>query len=72
MSESNSGMAKVVGLVASLAAVGLVFVVFDSGSVEAAGVEVPVWVLALVCYALGAAAVWGALKSQSGRAPGRR
>lgn len=66
MSESNSGVAKVVGLVASLAAVGLVFVLFDSGSVEVVGVDVPVWLLALVCYALGAAAVWGALKSQKG------
>ena len=66
MSEGNSGVAKVVGLVASLAAVGLVFVLLDSGSVEVVGVDVSVWVLALVCYALGAAAVWGALKSQKG------
>lgn len=66
MSERNSGVAKIVGLVASLAAVGLVFVLFDGGSVEVAGVDVPVWLLALVCYALGAAAVWGTMKGQKG------
>lgn len=64
MSESNSGVAKVVGLVASVAAVALVFVLFDAGSVEVARVDVPVWLLALVCYALGAGAVWGAMKGQ--------
>lgn len=53
-----------------MAAVGLIFVLFDSGSVEVSSVDVPVWVLALVCYALGAAAVWGALKSQKGWAAG--
>lgn len=66
MSESTSGVAKVASLVASLAAVGLIFVLFDSGSVEVATVDVPVWLLALICYALGAAAVWGALRSQKG------
>ena len=66
MSDSNSGVAKVVGVVASLAAVGLVFVLFDSGSVEVASIDVPVWLLALGCYILGALAVWGTTKGQKG------
>lgn len=66
VSDSNSGVARVVGLLASLAAVGLVFVLFNSGSVEVAGVDVPVWLLALGCYGLGAVAVWGTTKGQRG------
>ena len=66
MSDSNSGVAKVVGLVASLAAVGLIFVLMNAGSVEVAGMSVPVWLLAIVCYVLGAAAVWGTTKGQKG------
>jgi hypothetical protein len=66
VSDSNSGVAKVVGLVASLAAVGLIFVLMNAGSVEVAGMSVPVWLLAIVCYVLGAAAVWGTTKGQKG------
>lgn len=66
MSESNSGVAKVVGLVASLAAVGLIFVLMNSGSAEVAGMSVPLWLLAIVCYVLGALAVWGTTKGQKG------
>lgn len=66
MSDSNSGVAKVVGLVASLAAVGLIFVLMNSGSVEVAGMNIPAWLLAIVCYVLGAAAVWGTTKGQKG------
>ena len=66
MSDSNSGVAKIVGLVASLAAVGLIFVLMNSGSVEVAGMSVPLWLLAIVCYVLGAAAVWGTTKGQKG------
>ncbi len=66
MSDSNSGVAKVVGLVASLAGVGLVFVLMNSGSVEVAGMSVPLWLLAIVCYVLGALAVWGTTKGQKG------
>lgn len=63
MSDSNSSVAKVVGLVASLAAVGLVFLLMKSGSVE---MNVPAWLLAVACYVLGALAVWGTTKSQKG------
>jgi hypothetical protein len=66
VSDSNSGVAKVVGLVASLAGVGLVFVLMNSGSVEVAGMSVPLWLLAIVCYVLGALAVWGTTKGQKG------
>lgn len=66
MGDRDSGGAKVVGLAASLLAVGLVFVLLDGGGVEVVGVTVPVWLLALVCYALGALAVWGTTKGQKG------
>ena len=66
MSESNSGVSKVVGLVASLAGVGLIFVLMDAGSAEVAGMSVPLWLLAIVCYVLGALAVWGTTKGQKG------
>lgn len=66
MSDSSSGVAKVVGLVASLAAVGLVFLLMNSGSVEIVGINVPAWLLAVACYVLGALAVWGTTKGQKG------
>jgi len=66
VANSNAGPAKVVGLVASLAAVGLVFLLMNSGSVEVAGMDLPVWLLAVVCYILGALAVWGTTKGQKG------
>ena len=66
MSDSNSGVAKVVGLVASLAAVGLIFLLMNAGSAEVAGMSVPLWLLAIVCYVLGALAVWGTTKGQKG------
>ena len=66
MSDSNSGVAKVIGLVASLSAVGLIFLLMNSGSVEVAGLNLPTWLLAVVCYVLGAVAVWGTTKGQKG------
>lgn len=62
MSDSNSSGAKIVGVVASLAAAVLVFLLFSADSVEVVGMDVPAWLLALVCYGLGGVAVWGAVK----------
>lgn len=64
MSDSNSGVAKIVGLVASLAAVGLIFALMNAGSVEVAGMNIPAWLLAIVGYGLGALAMWGITKGQ--------
>ena len=66
MSESNAGVAKVVGLAATVAAVALIFFLMDSGSLEVAGMSIPAWLLAIVCYVLGALAVWGTTKGQKG------
>lgn len=66
VTDSNSGEARAIGRVASLAAVGLAFLLFTSGSVEVAGVNGSVWLLALVCYSLGGLAEWGSTKAQKG------
>lgn len=53
---------KVVGIVAAVLAMGLIYLLLDAGTVDLLSVSVPVWLVAVVSYLLGVAAGWGYLK----------
>jgi len=50
---------KVVGYITAILAAVLVYLLMDAGSIELLSVSVPVWLVAIVSYALGAGALWG-------------
>lgn len=53
---------KVVGIVAAVLAMGLIYLLLDAGTVDLLSASVPVWLVAVVSYLLGVAAGWGYLK----------
>ena len=66
MSESTStarasSLPKVVSMLALFASIGVVLGVWDAEPVDVWGVSLPVWVLSLGMYLLGALAMWGAV-----------
>ena len=58
--STQSGLPKIVSMLALFAFIGVFLGVRDAGSVDVWGVSLPVWALSLGMYLLGAVAMWGA------------